>query len=179
MKHILHVVACVSIGSALAACDPIGYGYVNQLHQPVTVVHHVGSSERRFTLAAGEHRPPQLGDWRGERDDFLDSHGHVLASFAPNQMRGTGTTSRQYSSYRRREFHLQTTRGGDHQMRTHMSSSDRSNPYGILGIPHCENTRLARSGHCSGATRVPKTGSRSATTFPNCTLKIVKTSFAR
>jgi len=88
MRRVLQVVTCASISSGLAACDPIGYGYVNQLHQPVTVVHHVGSSERRFTLVGGEHRPPQLGDWRGERDDFLDSHGHVIASFTPDEMRG-------------------------------------------------------------------------------------------
>src|SRR5207248_6835151 len=40
---------------------------------------------------------------------------------------GTVTTSRRYSSYRTQEFHLRTTRGGDHQMQTHMRSSDKSN----------------------------------------------------
>jgi len=34
MKRVLQVVTCASISSGLAACDPIGYGYVNQLHEP-------------------------------------------------------------------------------------------------------------------------------------------------
>jgi hypothetical protein len=80
--------ALCTVAMALSGCDPIGYGYVNQLHYPVTVVHHVGSSQSRFTLAAGQRRPPQLGDWRGERDDFFDPHGHLIATFTPDQMRG-------------------------------------------------------------------------------------------
>ena len=86
MKRALPI-ALVSTASLLSACDPIGYGYVNQLHHPVTVVHHVGSNENRFTLAAGQRRMPELGDWRGQRDDFFDSKGHLIASFTEDQMR--------------------------------------------------------------------------------------------
>jgi hypothetical protein len=57
---------CAFLATILAACDPIGYGYVNQLHQAVALVHHVGNTEKRLTLAAGERRPPQLGDRHGQ-----------------------------------------------------------------------------------------------------------------
>ena len=79
--------ALCALVPAFAGCDPIGYGYVNQLHYPVTVVHHVGSTEKRLTLEPGEHRPPQLGDTRGQRDEFFDQQGRLIATFMAEQMR--------------------------------------------------------------------------------------------
>jgi hypothetical protein len=64
---------------ALAGCDPIGYGYVNQLHRPVAVVHHLHGHEERFTLAAGEQRLPALGDWPGDREAFFELSGREIA----------------------------------------------------------------------------------------------------
>jgi hypothetical protein len=87
-RELLRLLGCAFLASILAACDPIGYGYVNQLHQAVAVVHHVGNSEKRLTLAAGERRPPQLGDTRGQRDDFFDPHGRLIATFTAEDMRG-------------------------------------------------------------------------------------------
>jgi len=71
----------------LAACDPIGYGYVNQLHRPVTVVHHVHGRDERFTLAAGECRLPRLGDWPGSREEFLDTSGSQIAAISGKEIK--------------------------------------------------------------------------------------------
>jgi hypothetical protein len=79
--------ALSALGMALAGCDPIGYGYINKLHYPVTVVHHLGNTEKRLLLAAGERRPPQLGDSRGQRDEFFDQQGRLIATFSAEQMR--------------------------------------------------------------------------------------------
>ena len=70
----------------LVACDPIGYGYVNQLHRPVTVVHHVHGRDERFTLAAGERRLPRLGDWPGSREEFLDTSGSQIAAISGEEI---------------------------------------------------------------------------------------------
>ena len=64
----------------LSACDPIGYGYVNQLDRPVAVVHHVHGREERFTLASGERRLPAMGDWPGAREEFCDLNGKEIAA---------------------------------------------------------------------------------------------------
>jgi hypothetical protein len=64
----------------LAGCDPIGYGYVNQLNRPVAVVHHVHGRDERFTLAQGEHKLPRLGDWPGSREEFFDLSGKQIAA---------------------------------------------------------------------------------------------------
>lgn len=68
-----------SLAVFLSACDPIGYGYVNQLHRPVAVVHHVHGREERFTLAPGQRKLPGLGDWEGSREEFFDLNGKQVA----------------------------------------------------------------------------------------------------
>ena len=67
---------------ALAACDPIGYGYVNQLHRPVAVVHYVHGRDERFTLGAGDSRLPRLGDWPGSQEEFLELSGKKIAAIS-------------------------------------------------------------------------------------------------
>jgi hypothetical protein len=73
--------------SILTACDPIGYGYVNQLHRPVAVVHHVHGRDERFTLGAGERRLPRMGDWPGSREDFFDLTGREIAAISGTQIK--------------------------------------------------------------------------------------------
>ena len=70
----------------LAGCDPIGYGYVNQLQRPVTVVHNVHGTAERFTLAAGARQLPRLGDWLGEREEFFDPSGRQIAVFTRDDL---------------------------------------------------------------------------------------------
>jgi hypothetical protein len=72
---------------SLAACDPIGYGYVNQLHRSVTVVHHVHGRDERFTLAAGERRLPRLGDWPGSHEVFFDTSGSQIAAISGEEIK--------------------------------------------------------------------------------------------
>jgi hypothetical protein len=81
------LVALASLTLALSACDPIGYGYVNQLHQPVAVVHHVHGHEERFTLASGERRLPAMGDWPGSREEFFDINGKQIAVITGPQIK--------------------------------------------------------------------------------------------
>lgn len=71
--------AVIAIAFAFSACDPIGYGYVNQLRRPVAVVHHVHGHDERFTLAAGERKLPAMGDWPGSREEFFDVGGKQIA----------------------------------------------------------------------------------------------------
>ena len=73
-------IICTIGATVLAGCDPIGYGYVNQLHQSVAVIHHVHGRDERLTLAAGERRLPALGDWPGSREEFLDLNGREIAA---------------------------------------------------------------------------------------------------
>lgn len=81
MNTRLAVFGCTLVALALTGCDPIGYGYVNRLNYPVTVVHHVGGEETRFTLAPGARKLPAIHDWLGDREEFLDSRGHQIAVF--------------------------------------------------------------------------------------------------
>jgi hypothetical protein len=67
------------LGFGLTACDPIGYGYVNQLHQSVEVLHHVHGRDERFGLAAGQRKLPAMGDWYGSRETFFDGSGKQIA----------------------------------------------------------------------------------------------------
>jgi hypothetical protein len=73
--------------TVLAGCDPIGYGYVNQLHRPVAVIHHVHGRDERFTLAAGERRLPAMGDWPGSREEFLDLSGTEIAAVTGTEIK--------------------------------------------------------------------------------------------
>jgi hypothetical protein len=73
-------VCALLLGFGLTACDPIGYGYVNQLHQPVEVVHHVHGRDERFGLAAGQRKLPAMGDWYGSRETFFDRNGKQIAT---------------------------------------------------------------------------------------------------
>ena len=70
--------ACFAL--LFSACDPIGYGYVNQLDRQVAVVHHVHGREERFTLASDERRLPAMGDWPGAREEFFDLSGKEIAA---------------------------------------------------------------------------------------------------
>ena len=71
---------CSIAVALLAGCDPVGYGYVNELHQPVAVIHHVHGRDERFTLARGERRLPAMGDWQGSREEFFDLNGKAIAT---------------------------------------------------------------------------------------------------
>ena len=82
--NIRMLLACSTL--AVAGCDPIGYGYVNQLHRPVTAVHHVHGRVERFRLAAGEVRLPRLGDWPGSREDFFDTSGSQIAAISGEEI---------------------------------------------------------------------------------------------
>jgi hypothetical protein len=83
--NIRTLLPCFALG--LAACDPIGYGYVNRLHRSVTIVHHVRGRDERFTLAAGERRLPRLGDWPGSREEFVDTSGSQIAAISGEEIK--------------------------------------------------------------------------------------------
>ncbi|HST29523.1 MAG TPA: hypothetical protein VLK27_01645 [Chthoniobacterales bacterium] len=70
-----------------AGCDPVGYGYVNQLRRPVSVVHHVHGRDERFTLGAGERKLPAMGDWPGSREEFFDLNGKEIAALTGAQIK--------------------------------------------------------------------------------------------
>src|SRR2546421_191986 len=78
---------CIGVAAVFSACDPIGYGYVNQLRRPVAVVHHVHGRNERFTLAPGERRLPALGDWPGSREEFFDLTGREIAAISESEIK--------------------------------------------------------------------------------------------
>src|SRR5262249_22447910 len=71
---------------AVASCDTIGYGYVNQLRRPVTIVHYVDGHTERFTLTAGQRRLPRLHDFCGSWEEFLDVNGKQIASITAKEI---------------------------------------------------------------------------------------------
>jgi hypothetical protein len=75
---------------AVAACDPIGYGYVNELRRPVAVVHHVHGRDERFTLAPGERRLPAMHDWPGSLEEFFDLNGKQIAAITGPDIKRLG-----------------------------------------------------------------------------------------
>ena len=81
------LIALVGWALTLAACDPVGYGYVNQLHQSVDVVHHVHGHDERFRLAAGQRKLPATGDWPGSREEFFDLGGKQIAVITGSQIK--------------------------------------------------------------------------------------------
>jgi hypothetical protein len=81
---------------AVAGCDPLALGYVNQLSHPVTIVEQGRAYAQPMRLASGESRPPSFGT-TAKSIDILDGHGRLLAHYRTRDIpRGGGRGSVQY-----------------------------------------------------------------------------------
>src|SRR5258708_1209237 len=76
----------------LAGCDMLDFGYVNKLHEPITIVEHSYDRPRPVTLKPGAVDPPGFGHMP-ERIDVLRSGGQLVGRYRTRDIPRTGPRS--------------------------------------------------------------------------------------
>ena len=88
----LGVIVLFFAGFLLAGCDTLDFGYVNRLHEPITIVEHSWEPPRPVTLKPGAVDPPGFGHIP-ETIDVLRPSGQLLARYRTRDIPRTGPRS--------------------------------------------------------------------------------------